>query len=70
MFRKPPQSDEEWERDVRRLAAKHGYKVKGGKDYLPPDSAFREAARQQGLTGQAAERAIQRAKQVARRHCN
>jgi hypothetical protein len=36
----PELSDEEWTQRIKDIAAEHGYEVKGGAGYRPPDSAF------------------------------
>jgi hypothetical protein len=73
LFRKLSGDDDsgQWEHQVRRTAQNHGYQVvKGGRGYVPPDDVLREAGRQQGLSGQALDRAVDAAKQRARREAN
>lgn len=36
----PELSDEEWTQRMKDIGAEHGYEVKGGAGYVPPDSAF------------------------------
>lgn len=63
-------SADQWEHEIIRAAQNSGRTWIGGKDYLPPVEALREAGRQQGLSGRDLDRAVSVAQQRARKHCN
>ena len=72
MFRKLNENDsaDQWEHEIIRTAQNSGRTWTGGKDYLPPAEALRDAGRQQGLSGRDLDRAVSVAQQRSRRHCN